>query len=167
MSMAQGVKERSLRSLPTVLGLLGIVAAAGGLVWGGPTWLGLAGVALGGLYLLGTPVLAVVFGQIALVAVDAPSLSTLAIVEGGLFIVLLSGAVTTPHSRAAGGLVALVVPLLSGLTWLALGRWNLDSVPVGAVLLTGVAVVGYLLHRYLLLELDIVTEDPASDSDFQ
>jgi hypothetical protein len=167
MSIARETNERSLRSIPTVLGLLGIVAAAGGLVLGGPAWLGLAGVALGGLYLFGTPVLAVMFGQIALVAVDAPSLRTLALVEGGLFIVLLSRAVATPHSRAAGGLVALVVPLLGGLTWLSLERWSLDPLPVGAVLLTGVAVVGYLLHRYLLLELDIVTEDPASDSDFQ
>jgi len=166
MSMAQETRERSLRSIPTVFGLLGIVVAAGGLVWGGPAWLGLAGVALGGLYLLGTPVLAVVFGQIALAAVDAPSLLLLVLVEGGLLIVLLSEAVTTPHSLATGALVALVVPLLGGLAWLSLERWNLDPFPIGAGLLGGAVVVGYLLHRYLLVELDIVTEDRATDSDF-
>jgi hypothetical protein len=150
-----------------VFGLLGIVVAASGLVWGGPAWLGLAGVALGGLYLLGTPVFAVVFGQIALVAVDTPSLLPLVLVEGGLFIVLLSEAVTTRHSLTTGGLVTLVVPLLGGLAWLSLERWNLDPFSVGAIFLGGAAAVGYLLYRYLLIELDIVTEDPASDSDFQ
>ncbi len=40
MALARG---RSLQSLPTMLGLLGIVAAAGGLVPGGPVWLVLVG----------------------------------------------------------------------------------------------------------------------------
>lgn len=163
MSTALGTETRTLRSLPTALGLLGIAAAAVGLVSGGPLWLGLAGVALGGLYLLGTPVLAVVFGQIALVAVDAPSLLPLALVEGGLFLVLLSVAFEAPDSRVAGSLVAVIVPLLCGLAWLSLGRWNVDPFPVGVALVVGTAVVGYLCHRYLLVELDIVT----TDSDFQ
>lgn len=150
-----------------MFGLLGVVVAAGGLVWGGPAWLGLAGVALGGLYLLGTPVLAVVFGQIALVAVDAPSLLPLVLVEGGLCMVLLSATVTTPHSRITVSLVALVVLLFGGLAWLSFERWNVEPLPVGSAFLGGAVVVGYLLHRYLLIELDIVTEDPASDSDFQ
>ncbi|NHN63508.1 hypothetical protein G9463_09380 [Haloarcula sp. JP-Z28] len=163
MALARG---RSLQSLPTVLGLLGIVAAAGGLVLGGPVWLGLVGVVLGGLYLSGTVVLAVVLGQIALIAVDAPSLLSLVLVEGGLFLALLSVTIETPDSRVAGSLVALVVPLLGGLAWLSLGRLNLDPFRAGSALLVGIAIVGYLLHRYLLLELDIVTEDAASDREF-
>jgi hypothetical protein len=145
--------------------VLGVAAATGGLARGGPTWLALAGVVVGGLYLFGTPVLAVVFGQIALVAVDTPSLLALVLVEGGLLVVLLSGVVGTPDSRTAAGFAALVVGLLGGLTWLSLGRWNLDPLPAGAALLTGVAVVGYLLHRYLLIELDIVTAERASESE--
>jgi len=167
MSLAEGTRERSPPSLPAVLGLFGIVVATGGLVLGGPIWLVLAGIALGGLYLIGSPVLAVVFGQVALVAVDAPSLVVLALVEGGLLVTLLSLAVETPISRVAGSSVALVVPLFGGLAWLTLGRWNLEPLPVGTALLVGIAVVGYLLHRYLLIELDIVTEDAASDSDSQ
>ena len=159
-------RARSRRSLPTVLGLLGIVVVTGGLVWGGPVWLGFVGVALGGLYLSGTPVLAVVLGQIALVTVDTPSLLPLVLVEGGLFLALLSVAIETPGSRVAGSLVALVVPLLAGLAWVSLWRWNLAPLSVGVTAGIGIATVGYLLHRYLLIELDIVTEDAASDRDF-
>jgi hypothetical protein len=165
MSLAQGTRERSLDPLPTGIGLLGIIVATSGLARGGPIWLALTGVVLGGLYILGPPVFAVVFGQIALVAVDAPSLLTLALVEGGLALTMLSLAVGTPSGRVAGGLVAGIVPLLGGFAWLSLWRLNLDPVPVGAALLAGAAVVGYLLHRYLLIELDIVTADAASDSD--
>nr|WP_225307775.1 MULTISPECIES: hypothetical protein [unclassified Haloarcula] len=164
--MALETRARSLRSLPTVLGLLGIAVAAGGLVLGGPAWLGLVGVVLGGLYLSGTPVLAVVLGQLALVTVETPSLLPLVLVEGGLFLALLSVTIETPDGRVAGSLVALVVPLLGGLVWLSLWRWTLDPFRVGSALVIGIAVVGYLLHRYLLLELDIVTEDTASDRDF-
>ncbi|MFB6224808.1 MAG: hypothetical protein ABEH86_14225 [Haloarcula sp.] len=163
MGLARG---RSLRSPPTVLGLLGIVVAAGGLVLGGPVWLGLVGVVLGGLYLSGTVVLAVVLGQIALITVDTPSLLPLVLVEGGLFLALLSVTFETPGSRVAGSLVALVVPLLGGLAWLSLWHWHLDLLTTGSVLVIGIAIVGYLLHRYLLIELDIVTEDAASDRDF-
>ena len=163
MGLARG---RSLRSPPTVLGLLGIVVAAGGLVLGGPVWLGLVGVVLGGLYLSGTVVLAVVLGQIALITVDTPSLLPLVLVEGGLFLALLSVTFETPDSRVAGSLVALVVPLLGGLAWLSLWHWHLDLLTTGSVLVIGIAIVGYLLHRYLLIELDIVTEDAASDRDF-
>ncbi|WP_050007608.1 hypothetical protein ACNO8S_07740 [Haloarcula sp. KBTZ06] len=157
---------RSRRSLPTVLGLLGIVVATGGLVWGGPVWLGFVGVVLGGLYLSGTPVLAVVLGQVALVTVDTPSLLPLVIVEGGLFLALLSVPIETPDRRVAGSLVALVVPLLGSLAWLSLWRWDLAPLSVGATAVIGIAIVGYLFHRYLLIELDIVTEDAASDRDF-
>ncbi|AEM57243.1 hypothetical protein HISP_08340 [Haloarcula hispanica N601] len=157
---------RSRRSLPTVLGLLGIVVATGGLVWGGPVWLGFVGVVLGGLYLSGTPVLAVVLGQVALVTVDTPSLLPLVIVEGGLFLALLSVPIETPDRRVAGSLVALVVPLLGSLAWLSLWRWDLAPLSVGATVVIGIAIVGYLFHRYLLIELDIVTEDAASDRDF-
>jgi len=157
---------RSPRSLPTVLGLLGIVVATGGLVWGGPVWLGFVGVVLGGLYLSGTPVLAVVLGQVALVTVDTPSLLPLVIVEGGLFLALLSVPIETPDRRVAGSLVALVVPLLGSLAWLSLWRWDLAPLSVGATVVIGIAIVGYLFHRYLLIELDIVTEDAASDRDF-
>ncbi|MUV48617.1 hypothetical protein [Haloarcula sp. CBA1122] len=157
---------RSPRSLPTVLGLLGIVVATGGLVWGGPVWLGFVGVVLGGLYLSGTPVLAVVLGQVALVTVDTPSLLPLVIVEGGLFLALLSVPIETPDRRVAGSLVALVVPLLGSLAWLSLWRWDLAPLSVGATAVIGIAIVGYLFHRYLLIELDIVTEDAASDRDF-
>jgi len=157
--------ERSLDPLPTGIGLLGIIIATGGLVLGGPIWLGLAGIVLGGIYMLGTPVLAVVFGQVALVAVDAPSLLSLALVEGGLLVPLLSMAVETPDSRIAGSLVAVMVPLLGGVAWLSFERWNLEPILVGSVLIAGAMGVCYLLHRYLLIELDIVTEDAASDSD--
>ncbi len=157
---------RSRRSLPTVLGLLGIVVSTGGLVWGGPVWLGFVGVVLGGLYLSGTPVLAVVLGQVALVTVDTPSLLPLVIVEGGLFLALLSVPIETPDRRVAGSLVALVVPLLGSLAWLSLWRWDLAPLSVGATVVIGIAIVGYLFHRYLLIELDIVTEDAASDRDF-
>ncbi|AJF27157.1 hypothetical protein JZX76_05270 [Haloarcula hispanica] len=157
---------RSRRSLPTVLGLLGIVVATGGLVWGGPVWLGFVGVVLGGLYLSGTPVLAVVLGQVALVTVDTPSLLPLVIVEGGLFLALLSVPIETPDRRVAGSLVVLVVPLLGSLAWLSLWRWDLAPLSVGATAVIGIAIVGYLFHRYLLIELDIVTEDAASDRDF-
>ncbi|WP_312618940.1 hypothetical protein [Haloarcula sp. 1CSR25-25] len=163
--MAPQTDEQSLRSLPTVLGLLGIATVVGGLVRGGPRWLGLVGVALVALYLYGPPVFVVALGQVALVAVEAPSLVSLVLVEGGLYITLLSAAVATPHRQTTGGFVALVVPLLGGLAWLSLRRWNLDPLSVGAVSLAGTAIVGYLLHRYLLIELDIVTEAPASDGD--
>ncbi|MFY4814146.1 hypothetical protein [Haloarcula sp. H-GB5] len=166
MSVALETRVRSLRSLPTVLGLLGIVVATGGLVWGGPVWLGFVGVVLGGLYLSGTPVLAVVLGQIALVTVDTPSLLPLVLVEGGLFLALLSVTIETPDSRVAGSLVALVVPLLGSLAWLSLWRWNVAPLRAGSALVVGIAIVGYLFHRYLLIELDIVTEDTASDRDF-
>jgi hypothetical protein len=156
--------ERPLDPLPTGIGLLGIIVATAGLVLGGPIWLGLAGIALGGIYLLGTPVLAVVFGQIALVAVDAPSLLSLALVEGGLLVTLLSMAVETSDSRVAGGLVAVIVPPLGGVAWLSFERWNLEPLLIGSVLIAGAMGVCYLLHRYLLIELDIVTEDAASDS---
>ncbi|WP_434530772.1 hypothetical protein ACODNH_18640 [Haloarcula sp. NS06] len=165
MSMALA-RERSLRSPTTVLGLLGIGIAAGGLVLSGPVWLGLIGIVLGGLYLSGAAVLAVVLGQIALITVDAPSLIPLVLVEGGLFLALLSVTIEIPDSRVAGSLVALVVPLLGGLSWLSLGPLNLDPLRVGSALLVGIAIVGYLLHRYLLIELDIVTEDVAADRDF-
>lgn len=166
MSTTLGTRGHSLRSLPTVFGLMGIVAAAGGLVLGGPVWLGLVGVVLGGLYLSGTPVLAVVLGQIALVTVETPSLLPVVFVEAGLFLALLSVAIETPNGRVAGSLVALVVSLLGGLAWLSLWRWNLDPLTVGSVLVIGIAMVGYLLHRSLLIELDIVTEDAASERDF-
>ncbi|GCF12120.1 hypothetical protein Harman_00550 [Haloarcula mannanilytica] len=165
MSLTQGTRERPRDPLPTGIGLLGIIAATSGLVLGGPTWLVFTGIVLGGLYLLGTPVLAVVFGQIGIVAVDAPSLLTLALVEGGLLVTLLSMAVRTPDGRVAGSLVAGVVPLLGGVAWLSLWQWNLEPLLVGSSLLSGAAVVGYLLHRYLLIDLDIVTADAASDSD--
>ncbi|EMA02062.1 hypothetical protein SAMN05443574_11184 [Haloarcula vallismortis] len=166
MSTTLNLIGQSRRPLPTALGLLGIVGATGGLLMGGPVWLGLVGVVLGGLYLSGTTVLTVVLGQIALVTVDTPSLLSLALVEGGLFLTLLSVAAETPDSRIAGSLVALVVPLLGGFAWLSLWRWNLDPLRVGSALLVGSAIVGYLLHRYLLIELDIVTEDVTSDRDF-
>lgn len=166
MSTTLNLMRQSRRPLPTALGLLGIVGATGGLLMGGPVWLGLVGVILGGLYLSGTTVLTVVLGQIALVTVDTPSLLSLALVEGGLFLTLLSVAAETPDSRIAGSLVALVVPLLGGFAWLSLWRWNLDPLRVGSALLVGSAIVGYLLHRYLLIELDIVTEDATSDRDF-
>jgi len=167
MSMTLNSTRQSRRSLPTVLGLLGIVGATGGLLLGGPVWLGLVGVVLGGLYLSGTAVLAVVLGQIALVTVETPSLLSLVLVEGGLFLTLLSVATETPDSRIASSLVALVVPLLGGFVWLSVWRWTLDPLKVGFAILVGTAIVGYLLHRYLLIELDIVTEDVASDRDFQ
>ncbi|WP_058995678.1 hypothetical protein [Haloarcula sp. CBA1127] len=166
MSVALKTRARSLRSLPTVLGLLGIVVATGGLVWDGPVWLGFVGVVLGGLYLSGTPVLAVVLGQIALVTVDTPSLLPLVLVESGLFLALLSVTIETPDGRVAGSLVALVVPLLGSLAWLSLWRWNVAPLRAGFALLVGIAIVGYLLHRYLLIELDIVTKDAVSDRDF-
>ena len=165
MSMALA-KGRSLQSLPTVLGLLGIVVATGGLVIGGPVWLGIVGAVLGGLYLSGTVVLGVVLGQIALVSLDTPSLLSLVLVEAGLFLTLFSVTTETSDSWIAGSLFVLVVPLLGGLTWLSLWRWNLNPLRVGSALLVGTAVIGYLLHRYLLLELDMVTEGGASDRDF-
>jgi hypothetical protein len=58
------------------------------------------------------------------------------------------------------------VPLLGGLAWLSLWHWNLSPLRAGSGLLVGIAIVGYLFHRYLLLELDIVTEDAASDREF-
>ncbi|RLM33878.1 MULTISPECIES: hypothetical protein [unclassified Haloarcula] len=167
MSTALNSMGRSRRALPTVLGLLGIVGATGGLLLDGPVWLGLIGVVLGGLYLSGTAVLAVVLGQIALVTVETPSLLSLALVEGGLFLTLLSVATETPDSRVASSLVALVVPLLGGFVWLSVWRWTIDPLRVGFAILVGTAIVGYLLHRYLLIELDIVTADIASDRDFQ
>ncbi|WP_336339219.1 hypothetical protein [Haloarcula brevis] len=165
MSTGRESRERPRRTAATALGAVGVAAATAGLALDGPTWLGLAGVALGGLFLFGTPVLAVVFGQIALVAVDAPSLLALLLVEGGLLVVLLAGAVGTPDGRAAGGLAALVVPLLGGLCWLSVGRWTLDPLPVGTAMVTGVAVVGYLLHRYLLIDLGVVTDEQVTESE--
>lgn len=165
MSNVHSVDDGSRLSVQSPLSVLGIVAAAITLLWYGPVWYVLVGLALGGIYVFGTPLLAVVFGQTALVAVGSPSPEAIILVESELFFVLLSYALSSPETWTNIVPVAVFVPLLGGFAWLSLNTWNVAPLLVGATLLAGSVIVGYLLHRYLLIELGIVTEDANTDGD--
>lgn len=155
MSRADRARSLSLRQL---LGALGIGVAAVALVWTGPLWTVLAALALGTVYAAGTAPLAVAFGQVALVAVGPASPAAAVTVEVGLFLSLLAAALSSPTPTAAAA-VTVAVPLFAGLTWLALSSWQMGPMAVALGLVCGFATVAYLLHRYLLVSIGIVSRD--------
>lgn len=146
-----------------LLGALGVGVAAAALVWAGPLWAAFVAVALGSVYVAGAAPLAVAFGQIALVAVDPASTAAAVTVEVGLFLALVAAALSAPTPSAAAAVTA-AVPLFAGLTWLALSSWQLDPMAVALVLGCGFATAAYLLHRYLLVSLGIVSRNHPQSS---
>ncbi|WP_423998640.1 hypothetical protein ACOZ4I_08855 [Haloarcula salina] len=158
------VEERWPPSARSVPGALGIGVAAVAIVWSGPLWATLAAFALGCIYVVGTAPLAVAFGQVALVAVGPTQPGIVAAVEAGLFLSLLAAALTSSNPRAAAATVAVAVPLFGGLTWLALTAWQVDPTAVALVLGCGFATAAYLLHRYLLVTVGIVSRDQPQSS---
>ncbi|MBV0903290.1 hypothetical protein [Haloarcula salina] len=148
----------------TALGALGIGVAAIAIVWSGPLWGVLGAFALGSLYVVGTAPLAVAFGQVALVAAGPSSPGIVAAVEVGLFLALLAAALSAPAPRTAAATVAVTVPLFGGLTWLALSSWQVGPMAVALVLGCGFATAAYLLHRYLLVSVGIVSRDQLQSS---
>ncbi|WP_276302466.1 hypothetical protein [Halorussus lipolyticus] len=119
---------------------LGFVAVAG--------LPGLAAAALlGSAWVLG-PTYAFVLGHVALAAVRPASLVALALLEVGLFAVLLAPAVTVENPAFPVAVTVAAAGVGGALSWASTGGESVVTTPVAAVLLVGAfSVATYWLDR--------------------
>lgn len=144
---------------PTALGVVGLLATVAAFAaTTGPLGAVIAiGLAIVGLVI--PPVAVFALGQAGLLALlPSPTPLQLAIVEGALFLILVSPAT----KGATGRLLAVSVPLFAGLAttgWYAAQTFGIRT--TGIALLLGVCVLSYVLHRYERVAVGLAGGDTA------
>lgn len=159
MTLIDRLRTAWYRIQPTGLGIVGLVETTVAFaLFGGPI-----GLAIGGaLFVVGLFVpasVAFALGQASvLVVLPSPTLVQIVALEGALFLVLL-GPATRDAPVRLGGLAGGLFVLLGSASWIGAAR--IGVLETGALLVVGVGLASYLVHRYERVVLGLAGGDVA------